>query len=1378
MTFKTTIIGILSIMTDQTDLYFYHWDADNKGTITIRCLDTAGSEHMITIMGYKYFVILGPTRDNLSYDATKISEKERMETIETELGGMPFLHGLGTKIMQYKLITPGYNGNDKHYVIKLYGSTKDVHTGKKIVLRNHPDMTIYYYFGRDVVGQAANELSVNFIGWNTISMPNTHSVRNIMMSFEEAKSIMSKSNRVDPPIFTLASFDIESHSSTGMFPDADVLGDVCFNIAINVERGKELKHVLFELKPYDGDSITIDRPSNTEVRSYTCEINMILDYFRYLHSEGIHFLFGYNINGFDIPFLFKRLLNAKQTLTRYIKEELLPILTNHIKERKRVRIDSIKALEFIPDEIKQSMKRLFERPASLVKVINILRTKYANDIDAGIKALVDNMILSKVTNVFYTGTSDQMMKVIEEAFGGSMTMHKRGVAAYVDYNRSDDDSNRTSTLVDYPYGLSISTDTMIVIDLLKVVKESESIYLEEKLTSLKLNEVAKRFLGDQKDDMPYHKLFSIWESGNKDDLKLVAEYCLQDAYLCLRLAHKFNTIGKNASIANIATTNFYDVFYRKITSKITSVIKRIGYLNDKLLFDSKDDWDFNDKDYNYPGAFVFASKVGFHNYASVLDFSSLYPSIMITKNISFESLLGFKVSSLEGFNAIYELAVSDIHLKDDYEFSLAPATKTTRKLENKWPILRDIKHRLYGVIESDGKALKLKVRSTKFETFQYIQQHPKLTDLFTFVDQYSKWFIPSGKTIDDYEYYQVETFLERFKGDGSKRKSNFDRFYRLTVYLISDTHDPNNTGIIAFMQKELLAMRNDIKRRMKLVNVQGATDAAIQAIDNYQSKHGSVDQYTHLKEAVINKDKDRLVEAVNGTSTPQPIRKAIRLLLDKLTEYASINAEQLGIKLIMNSTYGLLGFRNIEYFMIPLAASITAFGKEFIKESARLTDEFKRNYRRILPKSLLRRIKPYRNADQTVVYGDTDSIFVKLLHFDGRLSEKQRKLIFDMTNVLSKYINDTLKKETGKTNMNLAYEKILTGLVLITKKKYLAEYYGYDMSTPEKLMKNGTVIKKSNTAAIVKELYTDLASIICHELEILDVTNTNTILVPGTKAYAYDRFKSIKPVISIYKTVLDVMHRIFGPTTVDDIKKTIVWRRVNQIGKNSAHTLTVDKVYIAEQASIRRTVKVDTNEKLPFIYVYKRMILDHNGNCINCSANWMQANYDKLIEQGDDVIRSRFNKYLAFQSLIEGPIDRQLLSIVGIDLRMILESMYDTTDGLFTFDDVQAYVKRQFKESRVYKDSLKIAGKHVRSAMMKRVFFCDLSNDLNTGKLVLKFRYASDDKSFTPLERFFFPRAYTRNKNMPMANYNYNMFRWDDVAKMYVPYNDSDEDGL
>ena len=109
------------------------------------------------------------------------------------------------------------------------------------------------------------------------------------------------------------------------------------------------------------------------------------------------------------------------------------------------------------------------------------------------------------------------------------------------------------------------------------------------------------------------------------------------------------------------------------------------------------------------------------------------------------------------------------------------------------------------------------------------------------------------------------------------------------------------------------------------------------------------------------------------------VKKLMKSERDEV-EYSRLNIRQLGLKLTANSMYGCLGFQASRFFAQPLAALITAKGREILKK----TQDF------------------VAKMGLEVVYGDTDSIMINSNSDDYRT-------VMQLGNKIKKEINKHYK---------------------------------------------------------------------------------------------------------------------------------------------------------------------------------------------------------------------------------------------------------------------------------------------------------------------------------------------------------------------------------
>ena len=180
----------------------------------------------------------------------------------------------------------------------------------------------------------------------------------------------------------------------------------------------------------------------------------------------------------------------------------------------------------------------------------------------------------------------------------------------------------------------IDMDGCVSVDVMKVMQR------DHKLDSFKLDNVAKCFLGDQKNDLKPQELFEKF-LGTAADRCEIARYCIQDCALCNRLMHKLKVLENNIGMGNVCSVPLSYLFMRgqgvKIFSLVAKECREAG-----MLIPVINNYD-TDKavEESYEGAIVLEPTEGIYldDPIVVFDFSSLYPSSMIARNLSHDSFV-------------------------------------------------------------------------------------------------------------------------------------------------------------------------------------------------------------------------------------------------------------------------------------------------------------------------------------------------------------------------------------------------------------------------------------------------------------------------------------------------------------------------------------------------------------------------------------------------------------------------------------------------------------------------------------------------------------------------------------------------------------------
>lgn len=159
---------------------------------------------------------------------------------------------------------------------------------------------------------------------------------------------------------------------------------------------------------------------------------------------------------------------------------------------------------------------------------------------------------------------------------------------------------------------------------------------EFRLRSYSLNSVSAYFLKEQKEDVHFSMIPALQEGSNESRRRL-GMYCMKDTYLPLKLLFVTNALMNYCEMARVTGVPFDYLVSRgqsiKVLSQLLRRARAQGYVLPTI--------DVGSRDETYEGGYVMEPMRGFYaDPIVVLDFSSLYPSIMMAYNICYTTLLG------------------------------------------------------------------------------------------------------------------------------------------------------------------------------------------------------------------------------------------------------------------------------------------------------------------------------------------------------------------------------------------------------------------------------------------------------------------------------------------------------------------------------------------------------------------------------------------------------------------------------------------------------------------------------------------------------------------------------------------------------------------
>ncbi|MCK5414579.1 MAG: DNA polymerase II, partial [Thermoplasmata archaeon] len=162
----------------------------------------------------------------------------------------------------------------------------------------------------------------------------------------------------------------------------------------------------------------------------------------------------------------------------------------------------------------------------------------------------------------------------------------------------------------------------------------------------RLADVAQQVLGEQKLDVNTAKIDEEWAA----DQDRVVEYCIQDAVLALRILESIAVLEKMQDLATVSKLPLNDVINGRTSQLIDSIfIRKADRAGVGVPLTRR-----TSRDTKIEGAYVHSIQPGLYRWIVVLDFKSMYPSIIIANNMCFTTLSpdGEHVSPIEGVRFI------------------------------------------------------------------------------------------------------------------------------------------------------------------------------------------------------------------------------------------------------------------------------------------------------------------------------------------------------------------------------------------------------------------------------------------------------------------------------------------------------------------------------------------------------------------------------------------------------------------------------------------------------------------------------------------------------------------------------------------------------
>lgn len=408
----------------------------------------------------------------------------------------------------------------------------------------------------------------------------------------------------------LCSWDIETYSQSRAFPRSENTHDKVIAIGLTFgvygRPGEFRKEVL---------SLGQSRPHPViKISCYNTESELLTAFAAKIRDVDI--LFGYNNFFFDTPYLVDRARRV-QYFTRREQRNL-----KNLKKKwtdARVRMGLYARLKRLTQEMQNPRD-----PEEWKPILKRFKRIYPNE-----RFFRDTFLPSPCEEDIVLGA----YSTVEDLWEAHDYFGKQPPTRFFFLSRIVSESCRAE--IQPLQSASMGANILCKVNMTGRISFDLFLYIKNqfKLSSYKLNSVAKEFLSEEKVDLPYQELFDLFDAGTAAGLHRIAVYCSGDCDLPLQLVEKLNIVPPIVEQSRICKVPMQALFTRgqqvKVWNCLSYMAEQEGYVMNKIAMN---------RPREYTGATVLDPQPGYHERPVVtLDFASLYPSIMMSHNLCFST---------------------------------------------------------------------------------------------------------------------------------------------------------------------------------------------------------------------------------------------------------------------------------------------------------------------------------------------------------------------------------------------------------------------------------------------------------------------------------------------------------------------------------------------------------------------------------------------------------------------------------------------------------------------------------------------------------------------------------------------------------------------
>lgn len=367
------------------------------------------------------------------------------------------------------------------------------------------------------------------------------------------------------------------HLLNDMFPP--LKGDSIIQIGSTVHRYGETVCSYKNIITLD----TCDDIPGVDVITCKTETALLKEWCKLIHKIDPDIITGYNILGFDFEYIYKRALE--------LGCEFNILQCSRLENHTSKYIEKMLASSALGENV---LKYVMMEGRVFIDLMKVVQREYK----------LDSYKLDNVASHFISG------KVVTNIDQSTFTLDSIAGINVGDYIKLNDTHKTMVTHI---------TDNTVTIN--STVEDTVKSW------------------GLAKDDVSPKEIFAC-QKGSSADRAKIAKYCVQDCALCNMLIIKLEVFANNIGMANVCLVPLSYIFMRGQGIKIFSLVAKQCKDDNFIIPLIKYDEDSEESE-GYEGAIVLDPIPGIYVDApiSVMDYASLYPSSMISENISHDSIV-------------------------------------------------------------------------------------------------------------------------------------------------------------------------------------------------------------------------------------------------------------------------------------------------------------------------------------------------------------------------------------------------------------------------------------------------------------------------------------------------------------------------------------------------------------------------------------------------------------------------------------------------------------------------------------------------------------------------------------------------------------------